>query len=128
MRCAMPASPRTTRVRTRFGSRLSPTVKAPALAALAPEEPASRSAGKLGASGQQLPATGSRWAGQKPPDPNAPDQRPSTSQQEGNCRCCGPASDAEDGTGQLRQLRNLVWGRPEQALQGGLAHLQPLGR
>ena len=46
MRCARPAPPRTTRTRTRSGSRLSPTVKAPALAALAPEEPASRSAGK----------------------------------------------------------------------------------
>ena len=46
MRCATPAPPRTTRARTRCGSRLSPTVKAPASAALAPEQPASRSAGK----------------------------------------------------------------------------------
>src|SRR5215510_450108 len=45
MRCARPASPRTTRDRTRSGSRWSPTVT-PAPAPLV-VEPASRSAGRL---------------------------------------------------------------------------------
>ena len=47
MRYARPAPLRTTRAMTRSGSKLSPTEKAPALPALAPEEPACRSAGEL---------------------------------------------------------------------------------